>query len=258
MNISKFLPDMDKWIIDHYINAVDLAIQELGDVSGKDILDVGCGEMLMSFGLAAKGAAHVTGLDISPLNPNATINRLIEAGFPDVVSIRDRVSALVYDGITMPLPDASFDVIFCWGVMEHVSNIPSVLSEMKRVLRPGGVAFIKVFPWFHSIYGSHLSDFNPIPFAHLTHSTEQMRVIVEEAAPRQTLVPPSLILNHMWPEFLTLNRYSADMFYRDVKAAGFSRDVWKLTSGQHDLTAAPAAYNLSELMISGTETLLYR
>ena len=255
---NSFLPDMDRWVHIHYVDSIDQVVAEIGDPAGKTIMDLGCGEMLMTYGLAARGAAQVVGLDVSALNPEGAVAQLIEAGFPEAEQIKDRVSACVYDGRVMPFDDNHFDVVFSWGVMEHVADVPAVLAEIKRVLKPGGVAFIKVFPWFHSYYGSHLSDFIPTPFAHLTLDNAAMRAIIEKTAHEQTVVHPNLILGHMWDEYQTLNRYSANMFYRDVKAAGFTRDVWKLISHQHDLSHAPAGHDLSDLMVSGSDTLLYK
>ncbi len=43
-----------------------------------------------------------------------------------------------YDGHTLPFPDAHFDSIFSSEVFEHVFNLPEILLELKRVLKPGG------------------------------------------------------------------------------------------------------------------------
>jgi SAM-dependent methyltransferase len=43
-----------------------------------------------------------------------------------------------YDGEHIPLPDKSIDVIFSSNVLEHVENIPKIMSEFRRILRPGG------------------------------------------------------------------------------------------------------------------------
>jgi SAM-dependent methyltransferase len=43
-----------------------------------------------------------------------------------------------YDGEHIPLEDRSVDVIFSSNVLEHVENVPAIMSEFRRILRPGG------------------------------------------------------------------------------------------------------------------------
>ena len=43
-----------------------------------------------------------------------------------------------YDGITLPFPDACFDVVMSSNVLEHVRDLPTTLRELQRVLKPGG------------------------------------------------------------------------------------------------------------------------
>jgi ubiquinone/menaquinone biosynthesis C-methylase UbiE len=45
----------------------------------------------------------------------------------------------VFDGMTLPFRDGSFDVLTSWHVIEHVADVESTLAEWFRVLRPGGV-----------------------------------------------------------------------------------------------------------------------
>ncbi|MEJ0024616.1 MAG: methyltransferase domain-containing protein [Rhizomicrobium sp.] len=49
-----------------------------------------------------------------------------------------------YDGKTLPFPDDHFDGIFSSEVFEHVFNLPAILNELHRVLRPGGIMLITV------------------------------------------------------------------------------------------------------------------
>lgn len=44
-----------------------------------------------------------------------------------------------YDGKNIPFPESSFDVVFSSNVLEHVTDLPYLQAEMKRVLKPGGV-----------------------------------------------------------------------------------------------------------------------
>lgn len=53
-----------------------------------------------------------------------------------------------YDGRRIPFPDANFDSVFCSEVFEHVFNLPEVLAELHRVIKPGGKMLITVpFCW---------------------------------------------------------------------------------------------------------------
>lgn len=50
-----------------------------------------------------------------------------------------------YDGVHLPLPDASVDVVFSSNVLEHVRELPALLDESLRVVKPGGLA-IHILP----------------------------------------------------------------------------------------------------------------
>ncbi len=52
--------------------------------------------------------------------------------------------ALVGAGEALPFADASFHVVTCWDVLEHVQNPHALLSEIARVLEPNGIAFMTV------------------------------------------------------------------------------------------------------------------
>jgi 2-polyprenyl-3-methyl-5-hydroxy-6-metoxy-1,4-benzoquinol methylase len=99
-----------------------------GDVSGADILDVGCGAGHCAAELLARGP-RVTGIDGS-----ATLLRHARG------RVQDRAVLRLHD-LEQPLDfaaDASFDGIVCALVIHHVTNRRRLLSEMRRVLRPGG------------------------------------------------------------------------------------------------------------------------
>lgn len=102
----------------------------LGAVVGKDILELGCGAARWSIELARLGARPV-GLDLSPRQLAHARRLMAEAGvdFPLIEASAEDV----------PLPDASFDIVFCdWGAMTF-SDPQSTVPEAARLLRSGGL-----------------------------------------------------------------------------------------------------------------------
>lgn len=101
------------------------------------VLDCGCGPGSITVGLAEIVApGQVIGLDIEPRQLE-TARRL--AQMRGLSNLRFEQGS-VYE---LPFPDASFDVAVAHFVLEHVSDPLRALREIRRVLRPGGVAAIK-------------------------------------------------------------------------------------------------------------------
>ena len=102
----------------------------LGDVEGKAILEFGCGAAQWSIALARHGA-HPVGLDLSERQLEHARRLMTEAGveFPLIHGSAEAV----------PLPDASFDIVFCdHGAMTFADPYRTV-PEVARLLRPGGL-----------------------------------------------------------------------------------------------------------------------
>ena len=110
----------------------------LGDVADKDILEFGSGAARWSIALAQQGARPV-GLDISSRQLQHAQLLMGEAGisFPLIEASAESV----------PLPDASFDIVFCdWGAMTF-SDPYRAVAEAARLLRNGGLfAFMTATP----------------------------------------------------------------------------------------------------------------
>ena len=56
-----------------------------------------------------------------------------------------KLNIVEYDGENIPFPDSNFDVVFSSNVLEHIYNLKKIQDEIKRVLKPGGLA-IHVLP----------------------------------------------------------------------------------------------------------------
>ena len=115
----------------HEINPVRLAyfLDVLGDLRGRRLLDLGCGAGLMSEAYARAGA-QTLGLD--PSRPSLQAGRRHAAG-------SSPPHYLVGRGEALPFRDASFDAVCTADSLEHVGQLPAVLDECARVLRPGGL-----------------------------------------------------------------------------------------------------------------------
>jgi glycosyltransferase involved in cell wall biosynthesis/SAM-dependent methyltransferase len=84
------------------------------------------------------------------------------------------------DATDLRFPDDMFDAVFSISVFEHVSHVSRALAEIKRLLKPGGSAFISFEPVWSCSYGHHLHHFGECaglipPWGHLIWSPDQMR-----------------------------------------------------------------------------------
>jgi SAM-dependent methyltransferase len=104
----------------------------LGDLSGKRVLEYGCGMGKATVALARSGAS-VTCFDLSPRSIEVTRRRLGANG----VTARPVIAA----GESLPFDDDSFDVAYGESVLHHL-DVRLAAPELQRVLRPGAlVAF---------------------------------------------------------------------------------------------------------------------
>jgi SAM-dependent methyltransferase len=112
------------------------AFATLGDVSGREVLDFGCGHAMAAVVLARRGA-RVTAFDLS----GGYLAEARERAAANECAI-DFVQA---DGERLPFADGSFDAVWGNAILHHLDlNIAG--REIRRVLRPGGVA-VFCEPW---------------------------------------------------------------------------------------------------------------
>jgi SAM-dependent methyltransferase len=131
MNSNDLWETHAEWWIREFTDGADPEYEEqilpmvLREVEGATrVLDLGCGEGQISRALVASGVSTVIGID-------PTYNQI------EVARQRGGVFARA-GSVGLPFCDSSFDTVVACLVFEHVRNLDSSLSEIARVLEPGG------------------------------------------------------------------------------------------------------------------------
>ena len=124
-------PAMDKF----FENAFDYLAYILNAPQNSTILDAGCGNCAHAIRLARRGF-FVEAVDFSESVLKAAEANVKANGLEDRIRIRQgNIRAL-------PFKDETFDYIVCWGVLMHIPDIEMALSELTRILTPGGTLII--------------------------------------------------------------------------------------------------------------------
>ena len=114
---------------------LEYAYHQLGDVTGKRVVDFGCGSGANTALLARRGA-HVWGIDISEDLLRLGQRRLAVSGCDGEATF---IAGSAHD---MPFPDASIDIVFGIAILHHL-DLDLVSREVHRVLKPGGRAIFQ-------------------------------------------------------------------------------------------------------------------
>ncbi len=112
------------------------AFARLGEVCGRDVLDLGCGHGMAAVVLARRGA-RVTACDLSCGYLREAQSRAAANGVT--------VQWVVADGEQLPFADGSFDRIWGNAILHHL-DLTRAGPQLARVLRPGGIA-VFCEPW---------------------------------------------------------------------------------------------------------------
>lgn len=137
--------------------ATEVTVRLAGDLRGRAVLDVGCGQGIVTRALARAGATRVTGTDVTPEMLDAA--RAHEAAEPlgiDYVL----ADAQRLDG----LADDTFDVVTCQLALMDIPDLDATLAAVARVLRPGGALVASIgHPCFLAPFASTLSASDGTP-----------------------------------------------------------------------------------------------
>jgi 2-polyprenyl-3-methyl-5-hydroxy-6-metoxy-1,4-benzoquinol methylase len=152
----RFRSEYDYALFEYYRSAKVIAFLERSGVRvGGRVLDAGCGGGGMPLSLAEE-AQMVVGIDPAERFQDAGVRLGRERGL-------NNLQFALADGMALPFPAQTFDLVLSHAVIEHVADAPLYLRECARVLAPGGHVYLSTAPYL-SFAGAHLPRLKiPIP-----------------------------------------------------------------------------------------------
>lgn len=109
---------------------------KFAEARGKRVLEIGVGLGADHQGFAEAGA-DLFGIDLTERAVDFTRARLAAFGLRSTLSTGDAER--------LSFPNDHFDIVYTWGVIHHSPDTPKAISEIHRVLQPGGVARIMIY-----------------------------------------------------------------------------------------------------------------
>jgi SAM-dependent methyltransferase len=194
--------------------ALEYAYHLLGDVTGKTVLDLGCGTGINLIPLLKRGARTI-GIDISPDLIRLAERRLADAQLESILQVGSAYNTGLADG--------SVDVIYCMSLIHHL-EIARARDEMLRILTPNGriilrepIRFSPTYTRLRKLLPSRdeVSDFeHPLTAEELAIMTAPFRVdgvryFRLPIVPLMNLVLPSLNQSFCKTDYHLLKRYRA-------------------------------------------------
>ena len=129
-----FFDDLDQYHFEklHHL----LRLVNFDGYRDRAVLDVGCGAGV-DLARFAKAGATVTGVDLAPSAIELARANFSQQGLKGAFEVAD--------GEHLPFADNSFDLVFAHGVVQYTANPRQLVSECRRVLKPGGEAVFQVY-----------------------------------------------------------------------------------------------------------------
>jgi SAM-dependent methyltransferase len=205
------------WFAEHYHGAAQEIIDFIeGDsiqLDGKVVADVGSGDGLIDLGFVAKARpAKLVGFDTRPTDVDALRRSTLAAGIGEPFPDPETLAFVQSRPDFLPAPNDTFDLVFTWSVFEHVTQPVRMFQEIYRVLKPDGLLFLQLWPFYSSQHGGHAWMANLEPFAHLRRSPFD----TEQALRGRQGTDPTRPADD---EFRSLNRITLDELQRALLAA---------------------------------------
>ncbi|HSD28258.1 MAG TPA: class I SAM-dependent methyltransferase [Vicinamibacteria bacterium] len=227
-----------------------------GPLDGARVLDVGCGDGANCVLLAAEAVRLAVGLDLrlrlfAPDGEGEVVRRLIER--VDAAATRSGRAAASHrparfvnmDATRLGFRPDSFDLVISRSAAEHIQPIERALHETCRVVRPGGLVYLSIDPFFW-LRGCHKRGVVDLPFAHARLSLPEYRRFVAETEGEARAAKRA-------GRLATLNRFTVSDWRRSIESHAWEVLGW--TERPSELGAAILRENpeIMDTLLPGVE-----
>jgi SAM-dependent methyltransferase len=137
-------PGLDAHTLENHID--QRKIEFLHDLLPREgrAIEIGCGSARLLARVRRAAGVRAFALDPSP--------HALQLAARTAAAFEAPMTRLSGDAVQLPFPDGAFDLVLSGGLLEHFEEPRTVVSEMVRVLRPGGVFYADVVPRKLSLY----------------------------------------------------------------------------------------------------------
>jgi SAM-dependent methyltransferase len=218
------------WFREHFDDAAEQVLaflDEVGGIANRVVADIGCGDGMLDLGLVLKGKPQkLVGYDIRATDTEALARAAVVGGVAE--ELPEQLSFATSTPDHVPSEDDAFDVVVTWSVFEHVARPVPMLNEIYRILKPDGVLFLQLWPFFYSEHGGHLWPHYDEPFPHLVHADEAIRDKIRGRSGTDRSRADAV------DEYDSLNRITLDQLHAAILATGMIvTKLQVLTEGVH-------------------------
>ena len=136
-------------------------VRQLARYKPQQVLDVATGTGDLALLISTLNPQHITGIDIAGNMLSVAVQKAVRNHLQDKVTFREG------DAENLPFPDSSFDAVTVAFGVRNFEDLEKGLSEMKRVLKSGGIMMIlefshpSSFPW-KQLYGFYSENMIPL------------------------------------------------------------------------------------------------
>lgn len=116
----------------------------VGDLSGRSVIDIGCGSGLFSIAALSLGARLVIGIDLDPVCIETSRKNLRRFGN----AVPARWDSIMFKtGSILEWSDytGSYDVVYSWGVLHHTGDMYKACTQAARLVADGGLLVLAIY-----------------------------------------------------------------------------------------------------------------